>query len=89
MTRDEMHARLGLSPKDLTDLLNKYRDFHKGLSDAQKAVVTRSLPSIEDAMKSFGPDVTPEDLQSLFDPDSTGAMFSMYVAVVASGHKPE
>lgn len=88
MTRDQMLKRLGLEEAELKDLLAKYAEFHKKLSPQQRAVITRSLPSVEDATKSFGPDVTAEDLQALFDPNSTGAMFSMYVAVVATGHWP-
>jgi hypothetical protein len=90
MTRDEMLRRMGLKDgKELDDLLEAYRNFHKGLSPGQQGVLSRSLPSIEDAAKSFGPDVTPKDLQDLFDPTSSGAMFSMFVAVVATSHKPK
>lgn len=88
MTRDEMLRRLGLTELELEDLLDKYRQFHKSLSDRQRVVMTRSLPSVEEAIRSFGPDVTVDDMQILLDPNSTGAMFSMYVAVVAPGHKP-
>lgn len=89
MTRDEMLKRMGLTSDGLNDLLKQYREFHDKLKPEQQSVLKRSLPSLEDAAKSFGPDVTPKDLQDLFDPTSSGAMFSMYVAVVATSHKPK
>jgi hypothetical protein len=91
MSHDEMIRRLGLKDQqDLKDLLSKYTTFVKGLSPAQQLVLKRSLPSVEEAAASFGPDVTADDLQKFFDEhcDRSGAMFSMYVAVVAPTHNP-
>jgi hypothetical protein len=90
MTSDEMLKRMGFTDRGMLDeLLAKYQKFHDDLKPEQQTVLKRSLPSIEEAAKSFGPDVTPKDLQALFDPSSSGAMFSMYVAVVATSHKPK
>lgn len=91
MSHDEMLSRMGLSSTDLPDLMSKYKSFMDGLSDAQKLVIQRSLPSVEEATASFGPDVTADDLQKFFDEhcERSGAMFSMYVAVVAAAHRPE
>lgn len=88
MSRDEMLNRLGLSDADLTDLLTQYNDFVGKLKPGQQAVIKRSLPTVQEATQSFGPDVTADDMQELFDPNGTGGMFSMYIAVVSTGHKP-
>jgi hypothetical protein len=91
MSHDEMLRRLGLENKqDLTDLLTQYTTFVNGLIPAYRLILKRSLPSVEEAAASFGPDVTADDLQKFFDEhcDRSGAMFSMYVAVVAPTHNP-
>lgn len=80
MNRSEMLKRMGLSEQELKELLEHFRHFYKRLNDRQKAVVRRSLPTLEQAAKSFGPDVTSGQMQELFDADDNGGTFNSEIA---------
>lgn len=80
MTRNELLARMGLTEKQLMELLHKFRHFYKSLDPKQKSVVKHSLPTLEAAAKSFGPDVTVDDLHELFGTDETDGPFGSNVA---------
>jgi hypothetical protein len=78
MTRNEMLKRMDLTDEDLKDLVHKFKTFHSSLNERQRAIVTRSLPNISSAAKSFGNDVTAEELQKELGLDRTGVMFVGY-----------
>ena len=69
MNDNEMLKALGLSASQLKDLLQKFRDFVKSLDEAQRHVVTRSLPTLAEAVKAFGGHATEADLLRLFEGD--------------------
>ena len=48
------------------DFQQKYSQFFNSLDAAQRAIITRSLPTLHQAMKTFGPDVDEEELIKLF-----------------------
>jgi len=62
MNHVEMLKRLCLTDHELKDLLKKFHVFKTTLNHDQQEAVNRSLPRLEQALKSFGPDVTKEDL---------------------------
>jgi hypothetical protein len=66
MNKEQMLQELGLTSDEFNDLLQKYASFANSLDPAQKAVVENSIPKLHEAAASFGPDVTPGDLESLF-----------------------
>jgi hypothetical protein len=80
MDRKEMLKRMGLSEPELKDLLAHFRHFYSHLNERQKKVVRRSLPSLEQAAKTFGPGVSPDQMQELFDADSGGGTFNSEIA---------
>ena len=67
MTQEELLKELGLSHKELQELLAKIGTFLASLDERQQAVVKRSLPPLADAVKTFGPDVSADDLRKLFE----------------------
>jgi hypothetical protein len=67
MNQEEMLRELGVSRKELRDLLAKFNSFLASLDERQHAVVRRSLPTLAEATASFGPDVTEDDLRRLFE----------------------
>lgn len=79
MTHKEMLKRMGLTEEEFRDLLTKFRHFYDLLNANQKAVVTRSLPTLEAAARSFGPDVSVEDMQELLGADAAGGVFGSNV----------
>ena len=75
MTRDEMLKRMKLTDEELKDLIHKCKNFHNSLNEHQRAVVTHSLPTVTAAAKTFGPDVTAEDLKKNLGIDFTAGAF--------------
>jgi len=69
-----MLTKMGVSKEELGDLLVKYSDFKKTLKPNQQALLEASSPTLEDAAASFGPAVSPSDLQSLFKEAAPAAM---------------
>ena len=67
MTHDEMLKKMHLTDGELRDLLRKFHSFFKSLDKQQQAVVKYSLPKLERAAKTFGPDVTPDNLEDLLE----------------------
>jgi hypothetical protein len=78
MTRSEMLKKMGLKDEELKDLMQKFRNFKDTLNAHQLRVVTRSLPTVTAAAKTFGDDVTAEDLQQLFGTDATSGSFGAH-----------
>lgn len=76
MTRNEMLKRMGLREDQLIHLLESFSRFYNSLDAAQKKVVNRSLPTLERAAKTFGPDVNPVEIQKYFDTNASGATFN-------------
>jgi hypothetical protein len=66
MTHPEMLKKLGLSAEEHKELMSKFSTFYSSLSESQKTVVRHTMPSAEQAAKSFGPGVTVEHVQSLY-----------------------
>jgi hypothetical protein len=75
MTRDEMLKRMKLTDEEFKDLIHKFRNFNNSLNEHQREVVTRSLPTVAVAAKSFGPDVTAGELEKLLGIDFTTGAF--------------
>jgi hypothetical protein len=63
MNHDEMLRKLGLTEAQYRDLMDKFLKFCQGLDEDQKKLVRHNLPSLEQAAKSFGPDVSVEDFK--------------------------
>ncbi len=62
MTRQEFLDEVGLSSEEFRDLMQKFVYFLEPLSEAQRDAVHRSLPTIAEAARSLGPNVTQENL---------------------------
>jgi hypothetical protein len=73
MTKEEMLKRSGLTEKEFKELVHKFLHFLSSLDPAQKAAVHRWLPSPSRVAKSFGPDVTPEQLADVVGADPTSS----------------
>ena len=65
MTKQEFLNEVGLSNDEIRDLMQKFVCFLEPLSEAQRDAVHRSLPTIAEAARSFGPDVTRERLSEI------------------------
>ena len=66
MNREEMLKKLGVSSEELDDFVRKYHHFLSTLDARQRDLITRSLPTVHQAMKAFGPDVKEDELVKLF-----------------------
>jgi hypothetical protein len=67
MNGDEALKQLGLTRGEFHDLMTVFYAFYHGLkTDSQRAVVKRSLLTLDQAIKTFH-DVDPKDLQKLFE----------------------
>jgi hypothetical protein len=71
MNPDEMLKELGLSRNELNDTLAKFHSFLASLDKRQHAAVTRSLPTMAEAVAAFGPDVNADDLRKLLEGDGS------------------
>ena len=65
MTQKQLLKLLGLTSEEFRDLLQKFADFQKSLNPAQRDAVERSMPTIAQARRSLGGDLTPEQLLDL------------------------
>ena len=63
MNREEMLKRLHLSDHELKDLLEKFMAFRNSLNHDQRETLDRSLPRLKEALESFGPGATKEELE--------------------------
>lgn len=68
MTRDQLLNKMNLTPAEHADLMAKYEAFAASLNPNQQKVVTRSLLTLEQARKTFGPHTTIEDIENLVGP---------------------
>jgi hypothetical protein len=57
MTKQEFLHELGLSREEFRDLMERFVYFLKPLNEAQRDAVRRSMPTISEASRSFGPHV--------------------------------
>jgi hypothetical protein len=71
MNRPDMLAVLGLSDSEFTDMLQKFNAFMSTLNANQQKVIQSSVPSATQAAASFGPDVSPSDVQYLVSQATT------------------
>lgn len=80
MTRAELLKKMKLKDdEELKDLLQKFRSFSKSLNKRQRAVVSRSLPTLARAAKTFGPGITATDLKKHLGLDSSTGGFGAEV----------
>jgi hypothetical protein len=89
MDRKEMLKKMGLSENQLKHLLETFRHFYQGLEPAEKAVIRRSLPTLEEAARSFDHGIKAGDLEVLFETSSSGASFNSEIAVVQPSSGPD
>jgi len=68
MNRQEMLRKMNLTAAEHADLMKKYEAFAASLNENQQKVVTRSLLTIEQARKTFGPGTTVQDIEELVGP---------------------
>ena len=64
MKRTDFLKRLGMSRDDFRDLLQKGHSLRESLNEAQWNAVLRSLPKADVVLKSFGDDVTEDELNA-------------------------
>lgn len=81
-TREELLRRLGLTDKELRDFLSKFMAFYRSLNEPQKRVIERTLPTLEQAARSFGPDVTVQDIEALVGSEVPGGSSGCVIAVI-------
>ncbi len=62
ITDDEIMQRMGLTDTEVRDLQAKFCELAKTLDAPQREVLKQSTPSVEAAVQTLGPDVTPERL---------------------------
>lgn len=62
MTKREFLDQLGLSSEEFRDLIQRFVYFLEPMNEAQRNAVRRSMPTIAEAARSFGPKVTQERL---------------------------
>jgi len=65
MTHKQMLKKLGLTEDEHRDLVTKFAAFHSSLNENQRRVVRHSMPTAEQAAKSFGRGVTAEHIERL------------------------
>ena len=68
MTRVELLNKMNLTSEEHADLMKKYEAFAASLNENQQKVVTRSLITLEQARKTFGPHTTIQDIENLVGP---------------------
>jgi hypothetical protein len=71
MNRADMLAALGLSDYEFTDMLQKFNNFMASLDANQQKIIQASIPSATQAAASFGPNISPTDVQNLVTPPVT------------------
>ncbi len=74
MTHDEMLKQLGLSREEHKQLISRFSDFYSTLNESQKTVIRRTMPTAEQAARSFGPGTTVEHVQSLCATEAGGSV---------------
>jgi hypothetical protein len=85
MTRQEMLKQMGLTQEELKDLLVRLTKLRADLTEPQRAVFDRSLPTHATAAKTFGADVTAANLQELLSAEVQDTFSAM--AMVAHPNK--
>ena len=66
--REMLISKMNLRPDEHADLMEKYLEFVSKLNENQQRVVTRSLLTLEQARKTFGPHTRIEDIEDLVGP---------------------
>ena len=87
MTSEEMRKKMQLNEKELKELLKELGAFLAKLNEHQRAVLDQSLPKFAAAAKTFGPDVTAEELKKLLDAEGPGG-FAAGAVVAHLGLNP-
>jgi len=78
VTKHEFLDQLGLSSEEFRDLLQKFSSFLGTLNEAQRDAVRRSNPSIAEAARTFGPEVTPAELEKILEGMLDGVEFVLF-----------
>ena len=65
MNRQEMLEKMHLTPEQFTGLLEQFLQFYNLLDQDQQRVMQRSMLPLERAARTFGPGVTPGDIEKL------------------------
>lgn len=71
MTKEEMLRRSGLTEHEYRELVHKFQHFLASLNPAQRAAVHRWMPSATQIVRSFGSDLTTEQLADILEADPT------------------
>jgi hypothetical protein len=78
MTRAQLLKELGLSSRELHDLMKSFGEFLAKLKPNQRAVVERSLPTLAEASALSRAEVKPDELQQLFEEDQPQGAIIMF-----------
>lgn len=65
MNREEMLKRVNLTEQDFHHIVTAFRAFYGSLNDREKAVVNRTLPTLQQALRALGGDIDLGELQIL------------------------
>jgi hypothetical protein len=80
MTREQMLNKLGTTDDDFRDYLRKFNSFLNSLKPMQREFHHNHVGkmTVKELAKSFGPDVTEEDIELLFEecPPVQGVFFT-------------
>jgi len=63
----DIFQQIGLSEPELKKYLRKLRKFYTGLNNVEQRVLMASLGTKEEAMRSFHPNLTAEELQRFLE----------------------
>ena len=66
MSKEQLLKALGVTESELQSLLEKIQAFLATLEPKEKELYLRSQPTLQEALKAFGPSATEVDLQQLF-----------------------
>lgn len=69
LTREQMLKKIGIKDEDFRDYLKKHTEFLNSLNDGQKEFHFKNRPKkkVKEIAQSLGPNVTSEQIKSLFE----------------------
>jgi hypothetical protein len=86
VSREELLARMGIASDDFEDYVNKIALLVESLNKDEKRFYYRNNGrTVEQIAKSLGPDVTTEDIETLF---RCVPRFEVFLALACCGHNP-